>query len=62
MRRLAERQKVINTKAINIYDENIIHFWRNSVLKYTEVVSITGNTDIKSQLKHNSNGKDPTSG
>lgn len=34
MRTLRERQKVINTKEINPYNENIIHFGKNSVLKY----------------------------
>lgn len=34
MRALGERQNVINTKEINIYNENIIHFWENSILKY----------------------------
>lgn len=34
MRTLGERQNVINTKEINIYNENIIYFGKNSVLKY----------------------------
>lgn len=37
IRRLAERQKAINKKEINIYNENILNFEENSVLKHIEV-------------------------
>lgn len=37
IRRLAERQKVINTKEISICNENRLHFGKNLVLKYTQV-------------------------
>lgn len=37
IKKLTEREKASNTKEISTYFENILHFGKNSVLKYSEV-------------------------